>query len=571
VPGNALRFAFAAGPAFRAPALLALALATGSFGCDAILGIHDVQHDPTGSGGTGGATTGPGGGGTGGTSAGPGGGGTGGTTSADFDFGPASPNIDLPLGGQAFLGVQISPKGGFTGDVKIDIKLPPANVTFEGTTLPSGATTGKVKVGATNAAMLGQMFDLTLVATSGAISHEATVHGTVTGTPGTLVEAFGVAGIGSWTLAMDDGHMFDVREVAQNKIVLTGDALPGLASTLSGARMLVGGMMDTTFGPNADGKIGAQFCGCTKHSEGRGVARLINGNVLMIGTGNKGSGFIDDIALLRLKDDGNPEDIGGDKGQALVDLGGKEYTHAMQLTKDEHVIAVGNTDGTGFIAKFDTFGQLDSTFGGGKGFVLAGALGMSEVEALAIDTQGRIVAAAHSNQALVVARLTPDGMPDAAWNGGKAIGYDPAGDQVPVGVAVQTDGKIVVAGYTTEGGTPDVVVIRFGDDGKPDETFGTKGFTVAKLGSGSTKPVGMGVLADGRIIVAGNDPAGPFVARFLADGTVDPTFATNGYASLFLGMNGEIQSMTIGALNRIILAGTRENQPVKGFVAKVWN
>jgi uncharacterized delta-60 repeat protein len=200
-----------------------------------------------------------------------------------------------------------------------------------------------------------------------------------------------------------------------------------------------------------------------------------------------------------------------------------------------------------------------------------GLPGTSEVEALAIDIQGRIIAASHSGSALTVQRFTTDGTADVGWSGGMPYVYDLAGEQVPVAVAVQTDGKIVVAGSTGENNMPDVVVMRFTSDGKLDETFGTKGITVAKLGSGSTKPVGMGVLADNRIIVAGNDPAGPFVARFLDDGTVDPTFATNGYASLFLGQMGEVQSMTIGTLNRIILAGTRESQPVKGFVAKVWN
>ncbi len=565
--------------------LLFFGVALSGTGCDAILGIHDVQHDSTGgTGGTGGGTTvstggSAGGGGTGGTTVTSGGGGTGGSTieMGDFAFGTTAPGTDLPLSGQAFLGVQISPMNGFSGDVKIDIKLPPSDVTFSGVTLPAGTLVGAVKIGAKASATLGQMFPITLVATSGKISHEATVQGVVTGTPGTLVDTFGAAGITSWSLALDDGNLYDVREVAQNKILVTGDKTPGLATQLAGARVLPAGGMDTTFGPNADGIVTGQFCSCTKPSVGRGVVRLLNGSVLMIGTGNKGSGYIDDIGLLRFKDNGAPDSIAGDNGLALIDLGGKESTSAIELTQDEQVIAVGATDQHAFVAKFSTQGYLDNVFGGGNGFVLPLGVGVpSGGKALALDAQGKILLAARVDVGggdgdLAVLRLATSGSADPMWNGGQPTIYGGASEQTPIGIALQSDGKIIVVGSTAEGGAPAVIVLRFKDDGTPDASFGTAGKTVFPPSAGGDGPVDMTVLADGRILVGGNNGAGPFLMRFLADGTPDPTFGTGGVKTVFLGAEGVLESLTMGVQGRIILAGRRESQPVKGFVAKVWN
>lgn len=560
-------------------ALGAIALGLGASACDVILGIHDVQPDTTGGSGGGTTSVTTGGGGTGGTSTGGGGatGGTGGSTidMGDFAFAASSPNAELPISGQAFLGVQISPMNGFVGDVKIDLKLPPSDVTFEGVTLPSGALQGMVKLGAKASATLGQMFDLTLVATSGNLTHEATVHGVVTGTPGTLVDGFGVAGIASWTLAMDAGDVYDVREVAQNKIVTTGDHLPGLSSFLKGSRVLAAGVMDTGFGPNADGVVTAQFCGCSKPSEGRSVFREPGGRVIMIGTGNKGSGFTDDIAILRLKDDGTPDNIGNDAGKALLDLGGVEHTGGAWLMKDGKIAVAADTGGLLAVAVVNSFYDgLDSGFASGAGWLQfpPGSSGSARdivQEAVSGDLVmvGQSTSAGHNN--IQVARLKSNGQPAAfGQSGAREILGSP--NYFPTSIAIDTAGRIVVAGATLENGNGDVFVLRLLADGTSDATFGSGGFAVLATNA-DDNVTDMALLPDDRVIVVGNNTSGPFVARFLSDGTPDPTFGMGGMINVFLGNLAAIQSVTVGAAGRIIVGGYREAQPVKGFVAKVWN
>ena len=116
-----------------------------------------------------------------------------------------------------------------------------------------------------------------------------------------------------------------------------------------------------------------------------------------------------------------------------------------------------------------------------------------------------------------------------------------------------------------------MIVLRLDTDGTLDTGFGDAGVTIVPPGAGGDTPVDMVVLPDDRILVGGNNAAGPFVMRFLPNGAPDPTIGASGVKSLFLGNQGVIQSITATSAGRILVGGHREDQPVKGFVAKVWN
>src|SRR5215212_3294308 len=110
-----------------------------------------------------------------------------------------------------------------------------------------------------------------------------------------------------------------------------------------------------------------------------------------------------------------------------------------------------------------------------------------------------------------------------------SAGRDPAAD-----VAVQADGKVLVAATAGDySSSPQLVVFRFLPDGRPDTDFGTEG-KVAIEREGLERAIGLAVEDDGRIVVAATGDIGGngipinyfFVARLEATGTLDPTFAT---------------------------------------------
>ena len=195
-------------------------------------------------------------------------------------------------------------------------------------------------------------------------------------------------------------------------------------------------------------------------------------------------------------------------------------------------------------------GAIDPSFGNlGTASIYRDFTRDHEVEALAVQPDGKIVAAGVmqdlccSGGSFAVARLLPDGQADPAFGvGGMVITTFPNGLYAQaVGVAVQPDGAIVVGGWQGNGGQVTFVLVRYLANGTLDPAFGVGG-VVANLVNGA--PTSLALQPDGKILMYGGapPPAGgvrvPTIARFLANGLLDPQFATGGVAQ-FTGLNGD--------------------------------
>ncbi|HEX8744577.1 MAG TPA: PKD domain-containing protein [Thermoleophilaceae bacterium] len=118
----------------------------------------------------------------------------------------------------------------------------------------------------------------------------------------------------------------------------------------------------------------------------------------------------------------------------------------------------------------------------------------------------------------------------------------PGGDAEAAEMAIQDDGKIVVAGSD---GRQRFAVARYDPDGTLDETFGTGGLVTTPMGNGGPSPFGVGVVGtavgiqdDDKIVVGGTarvqgappccSGGGFALARYLPNGTLDPAFGTGG-------------------------------------------
>ena len=132
-----------------------------------------------------------------------------------------------------------------------------------------------------------------------------------------------------------------------------------------------------------------------------------------------------------------------------------------------------------------------------------------------------------------MARFNSNGSADTSFDtDGRVtttLGTNPA---IAQDVAIQTDGKIVVAGTSDAGFT----VVRYNANGSLDTTFDTDGIVTTNLSSSGVGGQNYDVVlqTDGDIVTAGRapDPVFPFVvnaiARYLTDGSLDTTFDTNG-------------------------------------------
>lgn len=118
--------------------------------------------------------------------------------------------------------------------------------------------------------------------------------------------------------------------------------------------------------------------------------------------------------------------------------------------------------------------------------------------------------------------------------GGKVITSINSGADKAYAVALQTDGKIIVAGMTTNASTgKDFACLRYNSDGTLDSTFGTSGIVTNDVQTGSDDVVySIAIQADGKIILAGYSDDGSnknaALIRLNTNGTLDTSFGTSG-------------------------------------------
>jgi len=176
-------------------------------------------------------------------------------------------------------------------------------------------------------------------------------------------------------------------------------------------------------------------------------------------------------------------------------------------------------------------GHLDTTFAkeGIFSFQLTTNNGSNCVaDAVALQNDGKIVAAGQLGNQSGLIRLNPNGSLDTSFgNGGVVvtkIGSDI--DQVFGGVAIQLDGKIVAVATGIPGGEQ---VARFNTNGSLDTTFGNAGVAALQLNGAL-----LALQSDGKIIVAGQGPGNSsnFLARLNTKGQLDSTFGSGGLAPL---------------------------------------
>jgi len=206
---------------------------------------------------------------------------------------------------------------------------------------------------------------------------------------------------------------------------------------------------------------------------------------------------------------------------------------AVAIQPDGRIVAAGG-ENQSYLARYNSDGSLDLTFGvGGK---VTGAPPSGWFTAVAIQADGRIVAAGRGDTSddFVVSRYNTDGSPDVTFGTGGTVVTDFGGVDHLWGLAIQADGKIVAVGT---GGNFHFALARYTSDGHLDPSFDGDGMVITPFSEEGFDQAGTVVIqTNGKIVVAGSARLGPFtefdysfaVARYNTDGGLDPTFGTGG-------------------------------------------
>ncbi|MFZ1754605.1 MAG: Ig-like domain-containing protein, partial [Caldilineaceae bacterium] len=224
-------------------------------------------------------------------------------------------------------------------------------------------------------------------------------------------------------------------------------------------------------------------------------------------------------------------------GQVITDLGGGERANGVAQQPDGRIVAAGTSNNDFAVTRYLADGSLDTSFSD-DGQVITDLGGSDRGNAVAIQPDGKIVVAGTSNQDFALARYNPDGSLDTSFAGDGlvTVSTDPLGGNFRAAegtsVAIQTDGKILVGGSIKQGEPRKFALVRLLSDGILDQSFDSDGFATSQFDPGGLADEeikDISVRADGEIAAVGEYKSGQFaLARYNPDGSLDSLFGNGG-------------------------------------------
>lgn len=242
----------------------------------------------------------------------------------------------------------------------------------------------------------------------------------------------------------------------------------------------------------------------------------------------------------------------GEQGRVIFDISGStDRANAVAVQSDDRIVVAGSTDSDIAVCRFLPNGQSDLSFGN-DGVTRLSLGDVATCYGLAIQPDGKILVAGHtlSTETLydfALARFDINGKLDSNFGeGGLCVTPFPARtEDAALAIAVQGDGKIVVVGTT---GTSNLMfaVARYHPNGQLDESFGTDGLLHIDWGPGPDEGRGVAVSEDGKLLIAGqatNSTTGNTefaMLRLLPSGQTDTTFGLEGRLTTSVGQDGDL-------------------------------
>jgi uncharacterized delta-60 repeat protein len=258
--------------------------------------------------------------------------------------------------------------------------------------------------------------------------------------------------------------------------------------------------------------------------------------------------------------DGDLDPSFGGDGRVNTRFADGASARAIAIQQDGMIVAAGQAGGRFGLARYDAAGVLDPGFGGDGRVTTDFTVGDDWANAVAVQTDGRIVAVGHADsRRFAVARYDTDGSLDETFGGDGTVTSNFApGTDIANAVAIQPDGAIVVAGVTRVGLGSGFAVARYLTDGTLDPAFGVDGEVTTQFRRTAGDAFGVAIQENGRIVAAGEAFTGEgfTLARYLTDGSLDPRFGGNGRVTTRFAGGGTARAIALQPDGKIVAAGS---------------
>lgn len=372
-------------------------------------------------------------------------------------------------------------------------------------------------------------------------------------TPGTGLVRISIDGIDRGAaVAMDAG----------GSIVLVGASSSPIDSTerFGVIRLRSDGSLDTSFGPTGNGTVTIDASSGSDSAEA--VAIQNDAKIIVAGTSTSTVGD-SQLTVTRMLADGSLDSTFGSGGIATVASPVSILARAVKLQSDGKVVVAGQSTAANAdfqVARLNADGTMDTAFGldGIAALDLEGSYDYGE--ALAIQTDGKLLIGGTSlhNGVYVfsLVRLTTTGILDSTFGiGGVAILANFNGEDFGESLALMPDGRILIGGTGYHGGQYTFSVARLTSEGQVDTTFGVDGRASVNVG-GSSFGESIALQTDGKVVIAGSINSDYLIARLDENGALDPSFGQGGTTMIDLGESDTARTLTIQADGKIVAAGT---------------
>ncbi len=287
---------------------------------------------------------------------------------------------------------------------------------------------------------------------------------------------------------------------------------------------------------------------------------------------------------------GSLDDSFGVNGKVITPIGsGYDFGYGAAVQEDGKIIVAGvhsfGDNGDIALVRYNGDGSLDTSFGTGGKVITSVGSNDDVGSAVALQSDGKIVVAGYSNMGadesnsnndFALARYTSNGSLDTSFGTGGTV-TTPIGvrDDEGYAVAIQEDGKIIVAGYSDtsvdeSNSNFDFALVRYNTDGSPDTSFGSGGKVITSIGSNDDVGSAVALQEDGKIVVTGstnssediNEHNYDFVlARYNTEGELDPGFGTDGKVIIPIGLsNDDSSAVAIQPDGKIVAAGSTDTE-----------
>ncbi|MVN89119.1 hypothetical protein GO986_20470 [Deinococcus sp. HMF7620] len=353
------------------------------------------------------------------------------------------------------------------------------------------------------------------------------------------------------------------------------------------------GQLDTCFGSGGIVRVDART-----NDDLRGVVVQSSGKIVVAGDASSAQNDSDTV-LVRYTAEGLPDTTFGTNGRAINVFGGDDQVLGLRQQTDGKLVIGGtnripgvngnpSTYGTDFAAtRYSADGVLDSSFGT-NGYAIVNRTGVDSLTALAVQGDNKVVLIGTTTTSARIVRLNANGSLDTTFDTDGIVDFKystTALVQVPNAVEIQSDGKIVVAGYTSEAGNDyeNVALARFNANGSFDTSFDGDGIVITDAtqriasvtSSGSDRANGLTIQSDGKIVTVGSvgdrnlgSRQDIIVARYLTTGALDTSFGSGGIGFFDPGRSGNaldtanaVRQQTDG---KLVIAGNSNNGAATG-------